>query len=231
MPTASYPSRVRVVNGLVPGRRTAALGGHDVGTVMPTDPADGREQNSSVSTATQACTADFTTSARAAGTRILARSSRRDGYGLAPTAPTRCARCPTAREAGWVAGPTGIPTNGRTSHHQAGCESEYAPGQRYQAAPDGLGRLGDPEPHDLRRHVRDPAACHRPGDIRPAYRIDPLLESGPPSFPKHRFRSKHLTWVISGARKQRDTSERDGRCGCGYPQRPSCAAPGVRDPG
>ena len=115
---------MRVVNGLVPGRRTAALGGHDVGTVMPTDPADDREQNSSVPTATQACIADFTTSARAAGTRILARSSRRDGYGLAPTAPTRGARCPTAREAGWVAGPTGIPTNGRTSHHQAGCESE-----------------------------------------------------------------------------------------------------------
>ena len=30
------------------------------------------------------------------------------------------------------------------------------------------------DPHDLRRHERDPAARHRPGDIRPAYRVDRL---------------------------------------------------------
>ena len=28
------------------------------------------------------------------------------------------------------------------------------------------------DPHDLRGHARDPAAGHRPGDLRPAYRVD-----------------------------------------------------------
>ena len=31
------------------------------------------------------------------------------------------------------------------------------------------------DPHDLRGHVRDPAARHRPGDLRPAHRVVPPL--------------------------------------------------------
>ena len=34
------------------------------------------------------------------------------------------------------------------------------------------------DPHDLRRHERDPAARHRPGDIRPAYRVDRARRHG-----------------------------------------------------
>ena len=45
------------------------------------------------------------------------------------------------------------------------------PGQRHSATRNGIRRTREREPHDLRRHLRDPAAGHRPGDIRPAYRV------------------------------------------------------------
>jgi hypothetical protein len=134
----------------------------------PTPPWLTREQSSSVSAAKEARIADSTGSGPPASARILVRSSRRDGYGLASTAPTRGARCPTARDAGWVAGPTGIPANGWTSDHQAGCEvaSRLVSDT---GTPDGLGRLGVSESHDLRRgagHVRNPVPGRQDGGPR-----------------------------------------------------------------
>ena len=90
-----------------------------------------------------------------------------------------------------------------------------APGQRHQAAPDGLGRLGDREPHDLRRHVRDPAAGHRPSDIRPAHRVAPgstesALHSGLATLPAKRPGVREVrVFTGTGARRPTDPAVDD----------------------
>jgi hypothetical protein len=87
-----------------------------------------------------------------------------------------------------------------------------APGQRHEAAPDGLGKPGDSEPHDLRGHERDPAARHRKGDLRPAHRVDPpahrdrkIRHDGRPQIggapPGCRHRSRALAGMSSGRRR------------------------------
>lgn len=45
------------------------------------------------------------------------------------------------------------------------------PAQNHCASPKIIEKTYVPEPHDLRRHLRDPAAGDRQSDIRPAYRV------------------------------------------------------------